>query len=96
MEFGGRLKQLMKKKNLTGKKLSRDLDISYNSIQEWLSSRMPRDPQVLKKLSNYFGVSVYFLLYGEEDPASLISNILDKTEIHTGLYEISIKRVKTK
>jgi len=96
MEFGDRLKQLMKKKNLTGKKLSRDLNISYNSIQEWLSSRMPRDPQVLKKLSNYFNVSVYFLLYGEEDPTSLISSILEKTEIHTGLYEITVKKVKTK
>jgi hypothetical protein len=57
---------------------------------------MPRDPQVLKKLAEYFDCSVYFLLFGEEDPKSLIGEILEKTEIHTGIYEISIKKVKTK
>jgi hypothetical protein len=59
-------------------------------------ARMPRDPSVLKKLSEFFDCSVHFLLFGTEDPKSLIGEILDKTEIHTGMYEITVKRIKTK
>ena len=52
--------------------------------------------ELQEKLAEYFDCSVYFLLFGEEDPKSLIGEILEKTEIHTGMYETSIKKVKTK
>jgi transcriptional regulator with XRE-family HTH domain len=95
MEFGDRLKCLMQKRNISGKALSRELCIPYNTLQEWLSSRIPRNPESLKKVSAFFNVSVYYLLFGEEnDPVSIIGNILEKTEVHTGLYEITIKKVK--
>jgi len=96
MDFGERLKSLMAEKNLSAKALSRKLGVPYNTLQEWLSSRIPRNPESLKKISAYFNISVHFLLFGEEDPSSLIGNILEKTEIHTALYEISIKRVKAR
>jgi transcriptional regulator with XRE-family HTH domain len=96
--FGRNLESLMQEKNLSTRTLAKNINLPYKTVQEWLGAnfRMPRDPQVLKKLAEYFDCSVYFLLFGEEDPKSLIGEILEKTEIHTGIYEISIKKVKTK
>ena len=88
----------MKQKNLSVRTLSKQINTPYKTVQEWVgtNSRMPRDPEVLRKLSEFFNCSVYYLLFGKEDPKSLIGEILEKTEIHTGMYEITIKKVKTK
>jgi len=97
--FGNNIKNLLKSQNLSVREFSKQLNIPQKTVQEWAScvgNRIPRDATVLKNIANYFGCSIYFLLYGEEDPKSLLSEILEKTEIHTGLYEISIKKVKTK
>ena len=96
--FGKNLESLMQDKNLSTRALAKNINLPYKTVQEWLgaNSRMPRDPQILKKIAEYFDCSVYFLLFGEEDPKSLIGQILEKTEIHTGLYEITIKKVRQK
>ncbi len=96
--FGNNLESLMKQKNLSVRTLSKQINTPYKTVQEWVgtNSRMPRDPEVLRKLSEFFNCSVYYLLFGKEDPKSLIGEILEKTEIHTGMYEITIKKVKTK
>jgi transcriptional regulator with XRE-family HTH domain len=93
--FGDILHALMKERKISGRSLAKELDVPYKTLQEWLGpgARMPRDPEVLKKVSDYFRVSVHYLLFGVEDQRSLIGEILDKTEIHTGLYEITVKRV---
>lgn len=95
-DFGETLQLLCQRKGLTQKQLAKSIGVSAKTIQEWFgkSGRVPRDPKHLKSLSDFFNVSIHFLLFGEEDPNHLITEILDKTEIHTGLYEISIKKVK--
>ena len=96
--FGDILHSLMKKGKISGRSLAKEIGVSYKTLQEWLGpgARMPRDPEVLKRVSDYFKVSVHFLLFGEEDQRSLIGELLDKTEIHTGLYEITVKRVNSR
>jgi transcriptional regulator with XRE-family HTH domain len=93
--FGDILHDLMKERKISGRSLAKELGIPYKTLQEWLGpgARMPRDPEVLKKVSDYFNVSVHYLLFGEEDQRTIIGEFLDKTEIHTGLYEITVKRV---
>ena len=96
--FGDILHSLMKRDRVSGRSLAKEIDVPYKTLQEWLGpgARMPRDREVLKKVSDYFNVSVHYLLFGEEDQRSLIGEILDKTEIHTGLYEITVKRVNSR
>lgn len=96
--FGDILQSLMEERKISGRSLAKELGVPYKTLQEWLGpgARMPRDPEVLKKVSDYFKVSVHFLLFGKEDERSLIGEILDKTEIHTGLYEITVKRVSSR
>ena len=88
----------MKQRPISTRSLAKKLNIPYKTVQEWIGAdaRMPRDPSILKKLSGFFDCSIHFLLFGEEDPKSFIGEILEKTEIHTGLYEISIRKIKTK
>ncbi|WP_041577345.1 helix-turn-helix domain-containing protein [Bdellovibrio bacteriovorus] len=96
--FGNTLKTLLSQKSLTAKDLSRDLNIPYRTVQEWLGAggRIPREAETIKSLSNYFGISTHYLLFGEQDPREEFISLIDKAEVHTGLYEITIKKVKTK
>jgi transcriptional regulator with XRE-family HTH domain len=96
ISFGENLENLMADKNVSISKLAKDIDVSAKTVQEWVgkTGRVPRNLDSIKKLSEYFDVSVHFLLFGEEDNRNIINDILEKTEIHTGLYEITIKKVK--
>jgi hypothetical protein len=95
LSFGNTLEALMKKRNVSARELAKAIDEPQKTVNDWLvyKTRIPRDPQALKKLSEFFQVSIHFLLFGQEDPKSLLEALLEKTEIHTGLYEISIKKV---
>jgi transcriptional regulator with XRE-family HTH domain len=88
----------MKQKRVSARALAKDLGLSAKTVQEWVGpgGRMPRNATHLRALSEYFDTSVHYLLFGEDDPKSALGAILDKTEIHTGLYEITIKKVKGK
>ena len=96
--FGGLLKQMMTERHLSVATLARAINCPPKTVQEWLGphGRVPRDLEVLKRLAECFKCSTHMLLFGEEDPRGLIGEMLDKTEIHTGIYEITIKKVKTK
>jgi len=96
--FGNNIKKLLKKKNLSVSRFAKDINTAQKTVDDWIKhpDRIPRDTKTLKRISEYFDCSVHWLLFGEDDPTNFISNILEKTEIHTGLYEISIKKVKTK
>lgn len=97
-KFGLNLESLMRKRNLTVRSLSKALDVPLKTAQEWAgpTGRLPRNPEALKKLANHFSVSIHYLLFGEDDPQSLLSEVLEKTELHSGLYEIVIRKVKQK
>ncbi len=94
--FGENLEKLLQSRNLTVAQLARALGLPAKTVTEWVGDggRTPRNTEHLKKLADYFGCTIHFLLFGEEDPRSVIGNLLDKTELHTGLYEITIRRVK--
>ena len=96
--FGENLESLMREKRFSVSIIAKELKLPAKTIHEWVGKdgRMPRNPDVLKRLADVLNVTVYFLLYGEEDPRSPINDFLDKTEIHTGIYEITIKKVNSK
>jgi transcriptional regulator with XRE-family HTH domain len=96
--FGENLEKLMKERRFSVAALAKHLGVPAKTVHEWVGKggRMPRDPEALKKIAEQLDVSIYFLLYGVEDPKSAFAQILEKTEIHTGLYEITIKKVNSK
>ena len=65
-----RLKTLRKQMGKTQTDIANYLGISYQAYAHYESGRRAPDPQSLKKLADYFGVSVDYLLGRDEAPAS--------------------------
>lgn len=93
-DFGMRLENLCEERGIPINQLARRLSISPKTIYEWMgkSGRLPRKPEHLKSLCRFFGVSLEYLLFGEESSNEL-KNLVEKIDLHTGVYEISLKRI---
>lgn len=59
-----RIENLRKSKKLSQAKLENELGFSNGSISKWKNS--DPTPERLKKLADYFGVSIEYLMTGEE------------------------------
>lgn len=96
--FGKTLENLINKKNMSIRQFAQAIDVSPKTAQEWVGKegRFPSNPEIIKKIADLFEVTVHELLYGSPDPREFLGSILEKTEIHTGLYEITVKKVKLK
>ena len=96
--FGKTLEQLIKQQSMSIRQFAKAIDVSPKTAQEWVGKegRFPSNPDVLKKIANLFDVTIHELIYGEADPREFLGSILEKTEIHTGMYEITVKKVKVK
>lgn len=65
------IKQLRKGKNLSQDKLANILNVHQTAVSQWEQGRTMPDLEVLKQLSNYFGVSIDYILGNEtEKPIS--------------------------
>lgn len=60
------LKLIRKQKNLNQQKVAMDLNISRESLSYYENGRRSPDIQMLLKLSDYFNVSIDFLITGKE------------------------------
>lgn len=89
------LKLLIRQRGMTTSELARQISVSPKTISDWLAGgRTPRDMDAVRRCAQFLNVSFHYLLFGEEDAKSLVGELLRKTEVHTGLYEISIRRVE--
>lgn len=66
MEFGEKLQELRKQKNLTQEELAQKLYVSRTAISKWESGRGYPGIDSLKEIANFFSVSVDQLLSNEE------------------------------
>ena len=64
MELKG-LKEIRKKKKLTQLKVAMDLSISREAISYYENGKRSPDVETLLTLSNYFNVSIDYLIKGE-------------------------------
>ena len=60
------LKKIRKQKHLNQQKIAMDLNISREVISYYENGKRNPDIQMLKTLSQYFNVSIDFLINGEE------------------------------
>lgn len=96
-DFGTNLKRLMEEQRYSVADVAERIGTPTKTVTEWVSrGRVPRSPEQLRALAELFKVSIHKLLFGVEDPNNALSMLLEKTEIHTGLYEISIRKVTPK
>lgn len=75
--MSNRLRELRIKNNISQKKLATDLNVGESTISMWENNQREMDYKTLLKVSNYFGVTIDYLL--KDRPSDSIS--LDEFEI---------------
>lgn len=80
MEFIDRLNDLCEKKGISKRKLERDAGLGIGSTSKW--SQYRPNQSSLKKVADYFGVSVDYLLGDSDEPVSeeMIQNLKRRRE----------------
>ena len=66
MSFGNRLYELRKSKNVSQEELAELLDVSRQSISKWENDKAYPEMTRLLFMSDYFGVSLDYLMRGTE------------------------------
>jgi len=69
------LKTLMKESGETLASLAKATSVPKSTISEWLGNRSPNLIQAVK-VANHLGVSLHFLLFGEDDKHDPIQKIM--------------------
>lgn len=64
MELLDRVKELCRLKGISQGRMEKEIGISNGASSKWKTSSPSLD--ILKKLSEYFGVSIYYLMTGKE------------------------------
>lgn len=99
MEFGDRLRDLREEKGMTQKELGKVVNISDRVIGYYESNdRFPKDEIILKKLSEFFDVSVDFLV-GRTNIRKPLSEFISETNASYNLNiddlpEEAIKKIQ--
>jgi transcriptional regulator with XRE-family HTH domain len=93
LKLGQTLSAILKERRLGLKEVSRETKIPVSTLAEWTSNRPARDPVKLKRLCDYLGVSLHYLLFGCEDNQNPIEKII-REDLFQGAFEVSIKRIK--
>ena len=59
-------KQLLQKYNVTSYKVSKDTGVTQTALSNWKSGRSTPTTKTLQKIADYFGVTIDYLMTGEE------------------------------
>lgn len=78
---GNKLRKLRENQGLLQKELADILDISTSTIGMYEQGRRQPDNDTLKKLSQYFNVSIDYLLDNEISTTNLMDNELKEIEV---------------
>jgi transcriptional regulator with XRE-family HTH domain len=96
LELHKNIKTLLDKRGITPSQLSRATSVPNSTIQNWLTGLEPRNLIQLKKVADFFDVTVDLLLYGSKKDSkrdrSAISEFAD--EINAGTFEVVLRRIK--
>ena len=95
IKIGKVLQQLLKEKNMSMRELAKISGVPASNLTEWSANRSPKNPLQVKKVAEALGVTMHFLLFGEDDSQEPIQKIM-KENFFEGTFEISIKRVRLK
>ncbi len=95
MKLGKVIQTLCKERGITVAKLARDCGVPAQTIHNWSTAKGAVNPEQVKCVSQYLGVSVHYLLYGEADPHEQPGQEILK-EIFSGDVRVTLHRVERK
>ncbi len=88
------LKTLLNQKGVNITTLARTTKIPAQTIHSWLTGAKPRDLDQLKRVADYFGVSLDFIAYGTSFQNQMSPIEQHKEEINAGVFEVILRKVK--
>lgn len=74
--------QLLQKNNITPYKVAKEAGVTQTALSNWKSGRSTPTTKTLQKIADYFGVTIDYLMTGENETQPTLSNI----------YPIELKR----
>lgn len=89
------MKELLKERGISLRELSKRSGVPVSTLSEWSSNREPKSPTQTRKVAQALGVSMHYLIFGEDDVQEPLQKLL-KEDLFSGTFEISIKKVKMK
>ena len=87
------LKQLAKDFDISIAQLARETKIPPQTLNNWLSGVEPRSLSQVKRVADYFGVSIDELCFGESSAGGEPIEKYDE-EIKAGIYEVVLRRIR--
>ena len=85
------LKHLMSEKGLTFKKLSKTSGVPESTLKTWSSGIEPKSLVPARKVARILGVSVEYLIFGQEDKKSIELSDLLTTQLFSGWCKVTIE-----
>jgi transcriptional regulator with XRE-family HTH domain len=92
-QIGKIFSKIIQERRLTFKEISKATGVPATTLAEWKDNRTPKNPSQVQSVARYLGVSMHFLLFGEEDSQEPIQKMI-KEDFFQGTFEITVKRVK--
>lgn len=95
-ELGKRLISLMSEKELSVREAATVAGVAASTLQSWRAGSPPKDFQAAKRLATRLGVTLSFLLTGEDDarsdqPASLAEVLAPDGFLYDGIVKLRIE-----
>lgn len=82
--------QLLQKNGVTAYKVSKETGVTQSTLSDWKRGRSTHKSGNMKKIADYFGVSVDYLMTGEHEPKEMAPELTarDKRNIAKDLDRI--------
>jgi transcriptional regulator with XRE-family HTH domain len=95
MEFKEILKQLVSERGISVKFLAKETKVPVQTLHNWINGTEPRNLMYLKRLSEFFEVTMDYLCFGDVNQSKAPDKIREyEHEINAGLFEVVLRRVK--
>lgn len=95
MALADNIKKIMGERGESLSSVCKKANLAKGTVAGWMEGVAPRNLQDLVKLADALNVSLDHLIANRREETDL-DKLLDKVSLHTGLYEISIKKVSKK
>lgn len=89
------LRKLLHENDITAAQLARATGIAPQTINNWLGGQEPRNLNHLKKVADYFELTVDELVYGSSSKTKSTEPLKEYAdEINAGTFEVVLRRIK--
>lgn len=93
MLLKSQLKNLISHRGVTVTSLSKATKVPKQTIHSWMTGAKPRDFDQVKRVADYFNVTLDFLAYGIRNEISQSTEIeKHRDEINAGIFEVILRR----